>query len=87
MKYVALKSFWKRYGRLDPKNKEQAKNAFKLFKQDPRHPSLRVAKMPGLNIWYGHVTKGKLFTFEQEHQSYFFRNIGRHEILDRERRR
>jgi len=87
MKYVALNSFWKRYRRLDPANKDDAKNAFKLFKQNPRHPSLRVAKMAGLNIWYGHVTKSKVFTFEQEHECFFFRNIGRHEILDKERRR
>ena len=51
------------------------------------HPSLRVAKLPGTDIYYGHVTRAKVFTFEKEDDCYKFRSIGYHQILDLERRR
>lgn len=87
MRYIKLNSFMKRYESLDPTNQRQAREAFRRFKDDPGHPSLRVKKLPGTDIWYGHVTRAKVFTFEKEDDCYRFRSIGRHQVLGQERRR
>ena len=87
MRYIKLRSFSERFKNLDPTNQKQARKAFQLFSDDPSHPSLRVKKIPNKDVWYGHVTRAKLFTFEKEDDCYRFRNIGLHSILDEERRR
>ena len=38
-------SFWKHYGQLDEQVKRQARIAYRLFEQDPSHPSLGFKKV------------------------------------------
>lgn len=37
--------FWKLYGQLDSKIQEQAISAYKLFTDNPKHPSLKFKKL------------------------------------------
>lgn len=38
-------SFWKHYGQLDEQVKKRARKAYRLFEQDPSHPSLEFKKV------------------------------------------
>jgi mRNA-degrading endonuclease YafQ of YafQ-DinJ toxin-antitoxin module len=89
MKYHRLKSFHRDFAGLPEDIKQQAREKFKLFVQNPRHPSLRVKKMSGHpNIWEGHITQKVVFTFQPGEDPdtgepvIFFRRIGSHDIYD-----
>lgn len=52
MRSVARPSFWRAYERLDEKTREAARNAYRIFEQNPEHPSLRFKKLAGTErIW------------------------------------
>lgn len=38
-------SFWKHYGQLDEQVMKRARKAYRLFEQDPSHPSLEFKKV------------------------------------------
>jgi mRNA interferase RelE/StbE len=90
MKFVRLSTFDKCYDKLHPDIKQQAKEKFALFRNNPNypfHPSLRVKKMQGHEtIMEGHVTMDCVFTFTQEIDKntgeiiFYFRKIGTHDI-------
>jgi len=86
MKYRALESYWKSFERLPAEIREKAIKQFKLFRSDPHHPSLQTRKIPGNKegIWYGRIDSAYRFTFRLEGDTYVFRNIGTHEITDRD---
>jgi hypothetical protein len=45
-------SFWRAYEALDPRVREAARRAYRLFQDDPNHPSLRFKKLRGYeHIW------------------------------------
>lgn len=45
-------SFWRGYDALDPRVKEAARRSFRLFAENPAHPSLRFKKLAGHeSIW------------------------------------
>ncbi len=45
-------SFWRAYEALDPRVKAAARRAYKLFAQEPDHPSLRFKPLQGYeNVW------------------------------------
>jgi mRNA-degrading endonuclease RelE of RelBE toxin-antitoxin system len=63
--------------------------AFKLFQNNPHHPSLGIKKIKGHEgIWEGRIDDFYRFTFEYltdpdtGEQICLFRNIGRHDIID-----
>jgi mRNA-degrading endonuclease RelE of RelBE toxin-antitoxin system len=85
------------YVTLPKEIQDKAIKAFELFKQNPRHPSLVIKKIKGIEgIWEGRIDQFYRFTFqyidntlydpEQDDDSRkticWFRNIGRHEIVD-----
>ncbi len=85
------------YDQLPKAIQEKAIKAFALFKENPRHPSLVVKKVKGVeDIWEGRIDQFYRFTFQSmDNLSYdptrddkskkticLFRNIGRHEIVD-----
>ena len=44
--------FWRAYKRLDPPVREAARRAYKLFADNPDHPSLRFKKLGGYeDVW------------------------------------
>ena len=73
-----------------PKNiQRKVAKAFKLFQDNPQHPSLRIKKIKGIeNIWEGRIDDFYRFTFEYlkdaetDETICLFRNIGRHDIID-----
>lgn len=45
MKSYTSDRFWKAYGRLNGETQRQAREAYRLFQNDPAHPSLRFKKV------------------------------------------
>ena len=89
MKYRRTKKFRECYDELPEEIKEKAKKAFRLFQENPDHPSLRIRKMVGhKDIWEGHVDIHYCFTFHYEKDEKtdekicVFRVIGTHKIYD-----
>ncbi len=59
MKSATLPSFWKAYEALDEKTKRQAQKAFRLWEQNPFHPSLRFKCINREeNIWSVRISRG-----------------------------
>jgi mRNA-degrading endonuclease RelE of RelBE toxin-antitoxin system len=86
MKYVRTPQFRKDYDSLPPEIKTKVHKAFKLFKQDPHHPSLQTRKIRGpKGIWEGRIDRFYRFTFHFEEGTVVFRRVGRHEIVERDR--
>jgi hypothetical protein len=88
MIYRRRRKFKKSFAELPHDIQEKTFKAFELFKGNPQHPSLRIKKMklPG-DIWEGRKDDFYRFTFEyvtgeQGETICYFRNIGRHDILD-----
>ena len=84
MKYRRLPSFKKAFRRLPREIQVKAGKAFLLFRENPNHPSLCIKRMRGLlGVWEGRVDIRYRFTFHYEDDTVVFRNIGPHNILDR----
>ncbi len=81
MKIITTKSFDRDYQKLSEKLKDKADEKLKLFVESPKHPSLRVKKMQGFNIWEARISKGYRFTFEIQEEFCLLRRIGGHDIL------
>lgn len=86
MKYERVARFKKDYKTLPGNIQDAARKAFLLFKQNPRHPSLRIKKMEGFEgIGEGHITLGYVFTFhwdtdpDSDEPVAVFRRIGKHD--------
>lgn len=97
MIYRRTKRFKAAYDQLPREIQEKAIKAFELFQENPRHPSLVIKKIKGVEgIWEGRIDQFYRFTFQyldnleydpQKHDESkkticWFRNIGRHEIVD-----
>ena len=53
---------------------------FKLFVNDPFHPSLFIKKIQGAKgIWEGRITKSIRFTFYVSGDFYIIRRVGKHD--------
>jgi hypothetical protein len=51
-------SFWRAYGTLDPRTREAARRAYRLFSSDPAHPSLHFKKLGGYeSVWSVRITE------------------------------
>ena len=81
---IVLRSprFKKSYKKLDEKIKEQFKQKFNLFRENPRHPSLRVKKVKKYrNIFEATITQSYRWTFQFIKGGVKLRVIGTHNIL------
>ncbi len=59
MNSLTLPSFWKEYSHLNESTKLRARKAYKLWRENPSHPSLRFKCInPKENIWSVRVFKG-----------------------------
>jgi len=59
MKSLALPSFWEEYRRLDESLRLQVKKSYRLWRENPFHPSLRFKCINREeNIWSVRVTRG-----------------------------
>ena len=54
-RYRATESFWKHFYRLNVTQKESARQAWKIFRENPFDPRLRTHKIQKLSSLYGKV--------------------------------
>ena len=74
--YRALRSFVKN----NKKNAENIKKALKLFKENPRHPSLNLEKLKGSSIWTIRIDKSNRIFFSWINKTTaLFLDIGKHD--------
>lgn len=84
MKIERSKRFQKDFGALPIAVKKRLEKQLMLLVQNPRHPSLGIRKMEGLDdIWEARVTRNYRFTFQVREGSYILRSIGTHDISRR----
>lgn len=79
MNSATLQSFWAAYDGLPEDVKEQARKAFRLWAQDPFHPSLRFKCVsPAERVWSVRITLGyrALCIWESDTATWFW--IGSH---------
>ena len=75
--------FRKAYNALPKHVKAKVVKAFKLFKQDHRHPSLHTKKIKGAeNMFEGRIDIKYRFIFEYIGEDVWFLDIGPHDIID-----
>jgi len=55
MKYRASETFWKHFYVLSPGQKESARQAWKIFRENPFDPRLRAHKIHGLSAALGRI--------------------------------
>lgn len=59
MKSFVLPTFWREYRRLDPKLRPEVRKSYRLWLDNPFHPSLRFKCVnQAENIWSVRVTRG-----------------------------
>jgi hypothetical protein len=59
MNSATVPSFWKAYGSLDTDTKRRAKKAFRLWEQNPFHPSFQFKCINRTeDIWSARITRG-----------------------------
>jgi len=84
MKSKTLSSFWENYEKLDEEIKKRARKAFKLWKDNPFHPSLHFKCINSEEgIWSLRITKGyrALCLFEKDLVVWFW--VGNHDDYQR----
>lgn len=86
LEFKTTETYDKSFAALPPDIQLCALEKLALYEQNPRHPSLRVKKMEGVEeIWEMSVTRIYRITFQREGNIVLLRNIGTHDILRRER--
>jgi hypothetical protein len=96
MRYIRTVQFKEDAAALPPEIREKLPKAFKLFQENPRHPSLQTNKIRGAktrnqeDIWEGRVDQDYRFTFhygkdENGEAAVIFRRVGPHSIIDTDR--
>lgn len=84
MLFRRTERFKKAFRALPPPVQEKAVKALRLLAENPRHPSLQVKKIQGVdNIWEGRVDQKYRFTFQFENEDdrmvIVLRNIDNHD--------
>ena len=81
MKSFTTSDFWQTYAELAPPVKEQAKKAYRLWRENPLHPSLHFKKV-GKNLWSVRISGGyRALAFKRGADYYWFW-IGSHNAYD-----
>jgi hypothetical protein len=84
MKSVAASSFWRLYGSLPDAVRREAREAFRLFRDNPAHPGLsfeRVHSRP--DSWSVRITQGYRVVGRKESDSIVWYWIGSHADFDK----
>jgi len=83
VKSTARPSFWRAYERLDENTREAARKAYRLFEQDPSHPSLRFKKLGGHErVWSVRISDQYRAVGERHGDSISQAWIGTHNEFD-----
>lgn len=86
MNIIFADPFKRDYKELPLRIQKALDKALKFLMENPRHPSLRVKKLPNTFIWYGRVSKSYRFTFHINDRTITLRRAGTHDILNKERK-
>ena len=84
MKSATVPSFWERYHKLDRQVRSKAKKAYRLWADDPFHPSLRFKCINrDENIWAVRITLGyrALGVLDKDTLTWFW--VGSHNEYER----
>jgi hypothetical protein len=84
MKSNVLPSFWAAYRALDESVRQRARKAYRLWAENPFHPSLRFKCInPQENIWSARITRGyrALCLWEGDTATWFW--VGGHDAYER----
>lgn len=77
MKSFATPNFWEAYAALSPEMKEQTRKAYRLWKENPLHPSLHFKKV-GKNLWSARITEGYRALALKKGDDYYWFWLGSH---------
>ncbi|MBD1833416.1 hypothetical protein H6F61_12175 [Cyanobacteria bacterium FACHB-472] len=78
MKSFTTPEFWKAYAALSLEMKQQAQKAYKLWQENPSHPSLHFKKV-GKNLWSARITDGYRALALKKGDDYYWFWIGSHQ--------
>lgn len=82
MKLQPTERFAGEYDRLPQEVQRRVDKALALLLENPRHPSLQIKKIKGLeNRWEGRATLHYRFTFSLEGETYLLLRVGTHDLL------
>ena len=77
-------TFWELYGALPASVRTQARQAFRLFRENPDHPSLRFKKLQGADLfWSVRFGDGYRAVAQREGDTITWLWIGTHQAFDR----
>lgn len=86
MRFSRTDSFKRSYKKLPKFVQRKTDRILLTLGKDLRHPSIRAKKIRGTKeIWEGRIDRFYRFTFEIKGDEMILRNIGRHEITEKER--
>ncbi len=77
MKSFATGDFWKAYAKLSPDMKEQARKAYRLWKENSLHPSLHFKKVG--KLWSARISGGYRALALKKDDDYYWFWIGEHD--------
>ncbi|HBY97935.1 MAG: type II toxin-antitoxin system RelE/ParE family toxin [Ardenticatenaceae bacterium] len=84
MKVRRTDRFKKDYQKLPADIQQRVDQKLRFLLRDPRHPSLRVHKVQGVEgLWEFSVTMNHRVIFEIEGEYYLLLRVGPHRIVDR----
>jgi hypothetical protein len=78
MKSLTTLEFWQTYSKLPLQIKERAKKAYRLWIQDPFHPSLHFKKV-GEDLWSARITFDYRALALKQGEDYYWIWIGTHD--------
>jgi hypothetical protein len=81
MRSSTTPDFWPAYGALPSEIKARARLAYRLWRQNPRHPSLQFKKTG--NVWSIRVGGGHRALALLEHDVFYWFWIGTHDEYER----
>ena len=81
MKSSTTPDFWSSYATLPPEIKGRAKLAYRLWRRDPRHPSLRFKKTGG--VWSIRIGEGYRALALLQGDVFYWFWIGTHDAYQR----
>ena len=78
MKSFTTPDFWQAYAQLAPEMKQQAQKAYRLWQENPSHPSVHFKKV-GNNLWSARISGGYRALALKKGADYYWFWIGTHD--------
>ena len=84
MKSFTRPSFWRAHAALDPRAREAARRAYRLFAGNPNHPSLHFKKLGGYDhVWSVRINEQYRAVGERRGGTIAWAWIGSHNDFDK----